>query len=349
MIRWVSFAGLLVFGLLFVPGAMAGKYNAKLRIGDPAPVFKELEGVDGKRYSLDDFKNKDVVVLVITCNHCPVATDYEERIVAFARKYAGPESKLALVAISVSKEEDDSLPKMKARAKQKGFAFPYLIDPTQKIGRELGATVTPEFFVLNKERKVVFMGAMDDDPDEPKVKYLEPAVDALLKGETPKLAESRPHGCAVQYSRETRLEPVSFDKLEEQIKKRQGEIVVVDAWASWCAPCKKEFPRLVELYQRLGKEGVCCMSVSLDKPKNADAALTFLKSQAPLYTNFIMEDGDVIFEKWNFNAVPAVFVFDRQGKLARKFTNDDPDKQFTYDEVIKFVEDLHKRSSGSGK
>src|SRR5262249_14592955 len=95
-------AAVLVAGLALVSAAPAQAQNKKIKPGDPAPVFKSLPGVDGKMLSLDDFKNKDVVVVAITCNHCPVAVAYEDRFVAFAKKYAGPDSKVAFVAINVN-------------------------------------------------------------------------------------------------------------------------------------------------------------------------------------------------------------------------------------------------------
>jgi peroxiredoxin len=180
----------------------AGVYNKKLNIGDAAPNFSSLPAVDGKNYSLSDFANKDVLVLVVTCNHCPVATDYEDRIIAFAKKYASdPDSKVGLVAINVNNLEPDKLPKMKERAEEKGFNFPYLYDQSQAIGRALGATVTPEFFVFNKDRKLVYMGAMDDSQHNPKIDYLSPAVDAALNGTALETTETPGHGCSVKYEK----------------------------------------------------------------------------------------------------------------------------------------------------
>src|SRR5262249_49015213 len=157
------------------------------------PSYAGLEGVDGETHALTDLKDKDVVVLCITCNHCPVAVAYEDRIIAFSKQYCGADSKVAFVAINVNNNDADKLPRMKERAQEKGFRFAYLYDPSQKIGRELGASVTPEFFVLNKARKVVYMGAMDDEmnPEKVKHRYLEDAVKAVLKGEAPAQAETR--------------------------------------------------------------------------------------------------------------------------------------------------------------
>jgi peroxiredoxin len=202
----MTLAAALAVGLVLVGGGVQGqgKFNKKIKVGDSAPVFTGLPGVDGKSHSMSDYADKDVMVVVVTCNHCPVAVAYEDRIIDFTKKYAsGPGSKVALVAINVNNNEADKLPKMIERAKEKGFNFPYLYDESQKIGRAYGATVTPEFYVLNKERKIVYTGSMDDSQNASKVKtnYLEGAVDATLKGQTPTVAETRAFGCGVQYQR----------------------------------------------------------------------------------------------------------------------------------------------------
>jgi peroxiredoxin len=195
--------GVLALVVALAVPASAGRFNKKLSIGDAAPKFSGLPGVDGKTYSLGDFKAKEVLVLVVTCNHCPVATAYQDRLIAFAKKYAaGPDSKAALVAVNVNQLEAEKLPKMKERANEKGYNFPYLRDESQAIARALGASVTPEFFVLNKERKIVYMGAMDDDLDDPKTDYVSAAVEAALKGAKVSTAETRPRGCSVKYAGE---------------------------------------------------------------------------------------------------------------------------------------------------
>jgi peroxiredoxin len=185
---------------------VAGEYNPVLNIGDTAPAWTDLPGVDGKKHSLADVKDKEVLIVVFTCNSCPVAQDYEDRIVALAQKHAGAQGKSALVAINVNKIEEDSLPKMQERAKSKGFSFPYLFDETQKIAKDFGATYTPEFFVFNKERKLVYMGGMDDDTNAAKVKtnYVEPAIQAALNGTKPATTETVARGCLVRYARERR-------------------------------------------------------------------------------------------------------------------------------------------------
>lgn len=197
--------GACIAGLSMVSLAQGGgKFNKKIAIGDAAPNFSGLPGVDGKNHSLSDYSNKDVLVLCITCNHCPVAVAYESRMIDFAKKYsAAPNSKVGFVAINVNNNDADKLPKMKERAQEQGFNFDYVYDASQQIGRSLGATVTPEFYVFNKERKLVYTGAMDDSNTAGNVKtnYLDPAVDAALKGQAAPTAETRARGCGVQYER----------------------------------------------------------------------------------------------------------------------------------------------------
>ncbi len=182
--------------------ALAGEYNKKVSLGDTAPEFTKLPAADGKYYSLSDFENKDVLVMVVTCNHCPVAVAYEDRIIELAKKYASKEdSKVGVIAVSFSNGEADRLDKMTERSKEKGFNFPYLHDAGQELGRALGASVTPEVFVFDKQRKIVYMGAFDDSMDKPKESYVTAAVDAALSGKSVKTGETRPHGCNIRYEK----------------------------------------------------------------------------------------------------------------------------------------------------
>ena len=180
--------------------ATAGEFNKKLNVGDPAPAWKDLPGTDGKKHALADHKGKDVVVLVFTCNSCACSEEYEDRIIAFANKH---KDKVAVVAVNVNTIPDDRLDAMTKRAAKKKFPFEYLYDESQKIARDYGATYTPEFFVLNRDRKIAYMGAMDDKTraDDVKEKYLEAAVDAVLKGEKPAKAETVARGCLIRYKR----------------------------------------------------------------------------------------------------------------------------------------------------
>lgn len=200
--RW-SAAALVVAFAVSAPAAGPGKFNKVLTIGDPAPAWTSLEGTDGKTHSLADLKDKEFVVVVFTCNSCPVAANYEDRLIAFANQHAGPDAKVALVAINVNTGKDDALPAMKERAAKRKFPFLYLYDPTQQIARAYGANFTPEVFLLNRERKIAYSGAIDDKapPGTPTMHYLELALKAARNGERPEHAEtSAAAGCRIKFN-----------------------------------------------------------------------------------------------------------------------------------------------------
>lgn len=198
-------AALLLGGLVVAGTVRAGIYNSVLNLGDAAPAWTDLPGVDGRKHALADLKDKDVVVVVFTCNSCPIAVDYEDRILAFHKKHCGPDQKAALVAINVNTIKENKLEVMKERAKERGFTFPYLFDGSQKIARDYGAIYTPEFFVLNKQRRIVYMGAMDDKNTEKLAKenFLEPALRSALKGEPAKIGETLGRGCRIRFLRKS--------------------------------------------------------------------------------------------------------------------------------------------------
>jgi peroxiredoxin len=186
---------------LAVSAARAGEFNGTLNVGDAAPAWSNLPGTDGRQHALADLADKKIVVVVFTCNSCPVARDYEERVSELARRR--PEE-VAVVAINVNRGAEDSLAKMEERAKEKQFPFAYLFDESQKIGRDYGASATPHFFVLSGDRKIVYMGAMDDasDPAEVKVNFVDKAIDAALAGTAPGTAETFARGCGIRYARQ---------------------------------------------------------------------------------------------------------------------------------------------------
>jgi peroxiredoxin len=192
--------------LLFASLALAGKYNPTLSIGDAAPQWKDLEGTDGRKHSLDDFQDAEVIVLAFTCNTCPYATDHEQRLKALHERFAA-DDKCVLVAINPNQVKDDLLPAMTKRAEDKRLEYLYLHDAKQQVAKAYGITYTPEFVVLNKERKVVYLGAMDDSPELKKPvtkRYVEAAAGAALAGKTPEVTEMPSVGCLVRYAKERR-------------------------------------------------------------------------------------------------------------------------------------------------
>lgn len=184
--------------------AMAGKYNAERNIGDQPEAWTNLPGTDGQPHSLSDLDKFDVVVVVFTCNSCPYAVDYEQRINDLAQKHQAKDSRVSVVAINVNQIEADQMPAMKKRVEERQLKYPYLYDASQKIAKAFGAARTPEFFVLNKQRRIVYMGAMDDNTkaDQVKTNYLNEAIVATLDGQPIANPETPPVGCAIRYARE---------------------------------------------------------------------------------------------------------------------------------------------------
>lgn len=169
--------------------------------GDKATDFK-LKSVDGKMYSMSDYKSAKGFIVVFTCNHCPFAVKYEDRVIDLAKKY---ESKgYILLAINPNDPEAqpaDSYDLMKVRAKEKGFTFPYLFDEGQKIYPQYGATKTPHVFLLDKNLIVRYIGAIDDNVEDAsavKEHYLENAIAALESNTTPSPQTTKAIGCSIK-------------------------------------------------------------------------------------------------------------------------------------------------------
>lgn len=139
------------------------------------------------------------------------------------------------------------------------------------------------------------------------------------------------------------IQVVKYDQLKDAVKAHKGKIVVVDVWATFCIPCMKEFPHLVELHQQHGKDGVVCMSVSVDDAEKKEQALKFLTAKGAAFPNYLLdEDAEVWQKNWKVKGVPVVFVFGKDGTQAAKFDSDG-DKEFTYKEVTAKVEELLKK------
>jgi len=173
-----------------------------LRIGDPALGFR-LPGVDGKDYSLDDFKDKKIIIVMFSCNHCPTVKAYEDRFVELQEDYE--DKGVVLIAINPnddSKYPEDSFENMKIHAKEKSFNFPYLRDESQKVAEGYGAERTPEVFVFDEKRLLRYHGRIDDnvyEASEVRQRYLRDALDAILDGRKAPLEDIEPVGCTVKW------------------------------------------------------------------------------------------------------------------------------------------------------
>lgn len=194
---WKVALGLAALAVL----AVSCGSSAALDIGDPAPDFQNIIGIDDKEHSLSEYSDAKLIVLVFTCNHCPVAVAYEDRLVQLQADYK--DKGVQLVAVNVNNIPADRLERMKERAAQKGFNFPYLYDSSQKMGHDYGATVTPHVFVLDQQRKIAYMGSVDDsqNPDRIQKHYLRDALDALLAGNSPPVAVTKQFGCSIKYEK----------------------------------------------------------------------------------------------------------------------------------------------------
>jgi thiol-disulfide isomerase/thioredoxin len=175
----------------------------KIKINDKMPAFKNLPGVDGKKYSTDDFADKKILVVIFSCNHCPYVKAYEERMIAFQKFYG--DKGVQLVAINSNETKnypEDNFDEMVKNAKKKNFNFIYLRDDDQAIADAFGATHTPEFFMFDEKRNLRYHGKMDDNWQNPtavKDKYLQDAVDAILAGKEVKTPETFSIGCTIKW------------------------------------------------------------------------------------------------------------------------------------------------------
>jgi peroxiredoxin len=181
--------------------AGAAKFNRKVDIGTPAPKWTGLQSVDGGKHGLDDYKKSPILVIAFMCNQCPVSQLYEDRFIHFVNEYKL--RGVTFVAISCSLLPPDRLEKMKEHAKNAHFNFDYLSDPTQQMGKDYGATVTPQIFVLDHDRKIAYMGRFDDniEPDKVQRRFARDAVRALLAGKRPDPSETRATGCGIEYGK----------------------------------------------------------------------------------------------------------------------------------------------------
>jgi peroxiredoxin len=172
-----------------------------IAIAQTAPSFS-LPGIDGRDHSLDDYRDARALVLVQSCNHCPYVQAWEGRLIAIQQDYA--ERGVRVVAIAsndTTNRPEDSFEQMQLRAQEQGFNFDYLYDESQDIARALGSERTPEVFVFDADRRLVYHGAIDDSRDETAVAahYLRDALDAVLAGSAPAVADTPAVGCTVKW------------------------------------------------------------------------------------------------------------------------------------------------------
>jgi peroxiredoxin len=279
-----------------------------LKLGDSAPAFS-LPGVDGKTYSLADFKHASALMVVFLSNHCPYSHAAETRLFPLAREFAS--QGLAVVAINPNSpagiaiselgysKYNDSYEDMKLYAKEQGFPFPYLYDgDTQITAKAYGCLATPHVFLFDRDRKLRYVGRVDDSrfPDPATVKSFDArkAVMELLAGKPVSVPLTPVVGCSTKWNSnqaeiaraEEKLnsEPVVLENIDAGsaaalAKNTSPRLRLINVWATWCAPCAAEFPDLVELSRRLGNRDFELITISMDDPNQASHVKAFLEKQ----------------------------------------------------------------------
>lgn len=193
--------------ILFLATSTTLLFAQSYKVGDDVKDFS-LKNVDNKMIGMKDYPNAKGYIIVFTCNHCPFAKAYEQRIIDLDKKY----QPLGYPVLAINPNDptivpDDSFEKMVNQSATKGYTFPYLLDDTQEIAKAFGATKTPHVFIVSKQKKkfvLEYMGGIDnnaDDATKADKKYTEDAVNALLDGKSPEVKETKALGCTIKWKK----------------------------------------------------------------------------------------------------------------------------------------------------
>ena len=340
----------LVISCSLLSGSLLAETSEKIQpltLGASAPDFN-LPGVDGRNYSLKDFAKAKVLMVAFICNHCPTAQAYEERLKKLVVDYQG--KGVALVAISPNDPKSvrldelgytdlsDSFEEMKIRARHKKYNFPYLYDgDLSKVSKLYGPTATPHVFIFDAERKLRYLGRIDDSEREGLVKVHDArnALEALLAGREIKVGKTNTFGCSIKWpgKEETvqrhmaklATEPVTVELADAQAlsKLRQngsGKLRLVNFWATWCGPCITEFPDLVKINRSFRHRAFELVTVAANYPDEKNAVLTFLQKNQASNQNLLFADTDkyrsmAAFDpEWN-GALPYTLLLGPKGEV----------------------------------
>jgi len=344
--RAACFSALIFFQVVFLGTQFtvaAPEGFQELNIGDPAPDFTlpgfqldadhftEVEQpTDGdatadehesdeqefevRNYSLSDFDDAELLLVIFTCNHCPTAQAYEGRIKQLHADYK--DRGLALVAITPNDDEavrldelgysdlGDSLEDTLLRAIEQEFTFPYLYDgDTQSAALAYGAVATPHVFLFDKDRKLRYSGRIDDSEVKTVTSHdTRNAIEALLAGEEVPVEKTRTFGCSIKWSQYRKQaqesiekwnqEPVEINELDEEglaelVKNDTDDLLLVNVWATWCGPCIVEMPDFVEINRMYRNRNFRLAMISVDDPEQQKAALNVLKQRHMAAANYI--------------------------------------------------------------
>jgi len=322
-----------------------------LEIGARAPDFN-LIGVDGKMYNLKNFNNSTVLVIIFSCNHCPTAQAYEDRLISLMNDYKSKGVSIVMIssssvnALNYSElgytDMGDSYEEMKVRAANKGFPFPYLYDgDEQKAALAYGPSATPHCFVFDRNRILCYAGRIDgsEKPGTGKSEDLRNAINEVLAGTTVKNPVTKVFGCSIKWSWKDEytqkiykqwaelpvtLEDIDIQGIKDLISNSSsGKLRLINIWATWCGPCVMEFPDLVIIDRMYRGRPFEFISVSADKQARKTDVLNFLQKQQASNKNYIFNNDDVyklieaVDPQWQ-GGLPFTLLIEPGGKILYK-------------------------------
>ena len=341
---------LLAVLLITLGVASAEEVHPTLALGSPAPDFS-LPGVDGQIHKLSDYASSPILVIVFTCNHCPIAQMYEKRIQQLANDYK--DKGVAVVAIQGndpqairideldSSDVSDTLPEMKIRVQYKHLTYPYLYDgDTQKVTRAYGPQATPHAFIFDQQRHLRYEGRIDNSYRTELVKTQDArnAIDALLAHKEVAVKHTGVFGCSTKWSEKAAGRQAALEKINQQpvtvqtISKSEltklrtnpsHQMMLVDFWATWCGSCIVEFADLQDTLRMYGARDYSVVTVSANMPDEQPSVLRFLQKKHATSSNYLFDSQDTsslqtAFDpKWD-SAVPYTILLSGDGKVLYK-------------------------------
>ena len=322
-----------------------------LKVGEKAPDFN-LPGTDGRFWQLSDFDDAEVLVIIFTCNHCPTAQAYEDRMIQMTNDYK--DKGVQVVAISPNSinglllnelgwsDMGDSFEDMIVRVKDKGYNFPYLYDgDDHAVSIQYGPVATPHAYVFDKDRMLTYVGRLDalERPEKGgNSEDLRAALDATLKGQPVENPTTKTFGCSIKWAwksdyaiqvnkewseKEVTLEEIDSDGIKAMLKNDTEDFRLVNIWATWCGPCVIEYPDFVDIHRMYSHRGFEFVSVSADNLASKDKALKFLKKKNSAVTNYIFSEEDkyalieAVDPEWD-GALPYTVLLEPGGKVVYK-------------------------------
>ena len=343
----------LTFPIILLPlfsftGRSSPEEPVTLAIGVKAPDFK-LPGTDGKIYSLANFAKAKILVVIFTCNHCPTAQAYEDRIIQLTSDYKNKGVQVIAISpndpLAVRLDElgysdmGDTFEEMKIRHKQKKYNFPYLYDgKTQSTSKAYGPATTPHVFIFDKERKLRYKGRIDDTekPSKtPATTDTRTALDELLANKEVTSNTTKVFGCSVKWASKTNWlkeykekwasEPVEIESIDEAgikdlLKNTSDKLRLINVWATWCGPCVTEFPDFITINRMYQGRDFEFISISADDPTAKDKVLKFLKGKQAANKNYLFNTDnkykliEAVDPNWQ-GALPYTILVEPGGKI----------------------------------